>query len=303
MNTETLSEIHAKTDHKIGGAHVMMFAMGLVLLSGLVHSVWNLFTKNSINKNVFLWYCQIAAIFIFLPFVLAELESLKNIPLVGWGLIIISMILHGLYVLLLAKTYSIGDLSQAYPIMRGTSPLLVPLIGVSFLHERLSIMGWVGVLAIVLGIMIIGNLSKISIANSRVIILAFSVGIMITSYTLVDKLTLQYFSPVMLNEVTNFGNLLALSWLAVKSQELLNEWKVNWRTIILGGLLAPGGYILFLYALQIMPVSQIAPMREIGTVFGTILGVYVLREQQGRTRIIASVLITLGVILLSNLLL
>ncbi len=278
----------------------MMFTLGLVLLSGLVHSVWNLFTKNSINKNVFLWYCHIAAILIFLPFVFADLQSLQNIPLVGWGLIIISMILHGLYVLLLAKTYSIGDLSQAYPIMRGTSPLLVPLIGVTFLQEQLTIMGWIGVVVIVLGIMIIGNLRRISVVKNSAIIFAFSVGIMITSYTVVDKLTLQYFSPVMLNEATSIGNLLSLTWLAVKSRELLNEWKVNWRTIILGGLLAPGGYILFLFALQIMPVSQIAPMREIGTVFGTILGVYVLREQQGGKRIIASVLITFGVILLSG---
>lgn len=201
MNTATLSEIHAKRDYKIGGTHTMIFAIGLVLLSGLVHSIWNLFTKNSINKNVFLWYCQIAAILI-LPFVLVELDSLQNIPMVGWGLIMISMILHGLYVLLLARTYSIGDLSQAYPIMRGTSPLLVPLIGVTFLHEQLTIMGWFGVVTIVLGIMIIGNLRRISILDSRVITLAFSVGIMITSYTVVDKLTLRYFSPVMLNEAT-----------------------------------------------------------------------------------------------------
>ena len=122
----------------------MIFAIGLVLLSGLVHSIWILFTKNSNNKIVFLWYCQIAAIIIFLPFVLVELDRLQNIPRIGWGLIVISMILHGLYVLLLARTYSIGDLSQAYPIMRGTSPLLVPLIGVTFLHEQLTLMGRVG---------------------------------------------------------------------------------------------------------------------------------------------------------------
>jgi len=63
--------------------------------------------------------------------------------------------------------------------------------------------------------------------------------------------------------------------------------------------MAPGGYILFLKALQIMPVAQIAPMREIGTVFGTLLGVLILRETQGKKRIGASVLIVLGVILLS----
>jgi uncharacterized membrane protein len=53
-------------------------------------------------------------------------------------------------------------------------------------------------------------------------------------------------------------------------------------------------------ALEIMPVSQLAPMREIGTVFGTILGIFLLKEPQGLSRISAAVLITLGIILLAN---
>jgi uncharacterized membrane protein len=56
------------------------------------------------------------------------------------------MLIHGVYVLLLAKTYTIGGLSQVYPIMRGTSPLLVPVIGVLVLSETLKLQGWVGIL-------------------------------------------------------------------------------------------------------------------------------------------------------------
>jgi uncharacterized membrane protein len=39
----------------------------------------------------------------------------------------------------------------------------------------------------------------------------------------------------------------------------------------------------------------LAPMREIGTVFGTVLAVAVLREQQGKRRLLASALITAGI--------
>ncbi len=31
----------------------------LVIGSGFLHSIWNLYTKKSINKEVFLWYCQL----------------------------------------------------------------------------------------------------------------------------------------------------------------------------------------------------------------------------------------------------
>jgi drug/metabolite transporter (DMT)-like permease len=113
-------------------------AILLVVLSGLIHSIWNLFTKKSINKVVFLWFCQCAAILIFLPLTFHEMMvnviDLGN----GWVLILLSMLLHGVYLLLLAKTYSIGDLSQAYPVMRGISPILVPLIGVLVFELNLS---------------------------------------------------------------------------------------------------------------------------------------------------------------------
>lgn len=47
--------------------------------------------------------------------------------------------------MLLAETYTIGDLSHVYPLMRGVRPLLVPLIAVLVLGERLSDLEWLGV--------------------------------------------------------------------------------------------------------------------------------------------------------------
>jgi drug/metabolite transporter (DMT)-like permease len=277
-------------------------ALLLVVFSGLIHSVWNLFTKKSINKVVFLWFTQWAAIIIFLPFTIKELAGLTHpVPFIGLGLLFISVLLHGVYVLLLGKTYSAGDLSQAYPIMRGTSPLLVPLIGVLILGEHLSFVNWLGVVSIVIGIFLISGIRVGHLRDllSKTTLLAFSVGLMITGYTLLDKLVLHYIPPFPLNEATNIGNLLALSYTTLRSGGIRKEWKINWKTIILGGLMAPGGYILFLEALKLMPVAQIAPMREIGIVFGTLLGIFLLREAQGVRRIGASAMIVLGIILLA----
>jgi len=284
------------------GDGVYSVALIFVVLSGLIHSVWNLFAKKSVNKIVFLWFCQWAAIIIFLPFTIKELASFRfPIPSIGLMLLLVSVLFHGVYVFLLAKTYTIGDLSQAYPIMRGTSPLLVPLIGVLILNEHLSSIGWIGVICIVFGILFIGGIGIGNLSNlpSKTVLLAFCVGLMITGYTAFDKVTLHYIPPIALNEASNIGNLMALSWVSLRSGAIRNEWRINWKTIILGGIMAPGGYILFLEALRIMPVSQIAPMREIGTVFGTLLGVFILREAHGKKRIGASALIVLGVILLS----
>jgi drug/metabolite transporter (DMT)-like permease len=288
--------------HRNGVSILTSLAVTLVILSGFIHAIWNLFTKRSINKSVFLWHCQWVAIVVFIPFVLMELKVIHSVPAAGWLLILVSMTLHGVYVLLLAKAYSIGDMSQVYPIMRGTSPLIVPIIGVLLLSEHLKLLGWVGIISIVAGIFLVGDIrtkGRWSISN-RVIILAFMVGIMITSYTVIDKLSLQYVPAFTLNMASNIGNLLALTYITIQSKAIKHEWTMNWKTILFGGILAPGGYILFLKALELMPVSQLAPMREIGTVFATLMGVFILQEPQGRNRIIASILITIGIIMLAQ---
>ncbi|GAA3411447.1 EamA family transporter [Paenibacillus hodogayensis] len=274
-------------------------AVLLVLGSGFVHSVWNLYTKRSLNKNVFLWFCQLTAVVVFLPWAIVELDA------VHWSgqtalLVAASMALHGLYVVLLAAAYSIGDLSQVYPIMRGTSPLLVPFAGVFLIGEPLSVYGWGGVAFIVCGIVLLSGIrfDRSGSGTLRAPLLALAVGVCIASYIVVDKLALDHVPAVVLNEASNIGNMLALSVAAFRSNGIRQEWAANGKTIILGGILAPGGYLLFLLALSLAPVAQLAPMREIGTVFGTAMGIWILKEQQGPRRLFTSLMITAGVVVL-----
>lgn len=276
-----------------------MFSIALLLVlgSGFLHSVWNLYTKRSLNKNVFLWFCQLVAVIVFLPWTIAEWDS-SPIPITGYWIILASMLLHALYVLLLAAAYSIGDLSQVYPIMRGTSPLLVPLLGVTLLGEKLTVLGWIGVISIVVGIVLLSDIKLKRNESSKAPLLALAVGICIASYIVVDKVALQYVSAVVLNEATNIGNLTALSWAAFHSKSMRRELRENWKIMILGGIIAPAGYLLFLFALSLAPVAQLAPMREIGTVFGTIMGILILREKQGVRRLLTSILITAGIIVI-----
>jgi drug/metabolite transporter (DMT)-like permease len=239
------------------------------------------------------------AVIIYLPWVILDLSHFNQTGS-SYLYILASMFLHSVYTILLAKTYSLGDLSQVYPIMRGTSPLLVPLIGVIVLNQHLDLKGWGGILMIVTGIILISGIrfGKQSNQSLKPILLASGVGISIASYIIVDALLLRYWSPLVLNELLNLGNAIALSYAVFRSGAIRNEWKINWKTALLGGILAPGGYLLFLYAISLAPVVQLAPMREIGTVFGTFLGIFILNEKQGKSRIIASVIITIGVILL-----
>jgi drug/metabolite transporter (DMT)-like permease len=200
---------------------------------------------------------------------------------------------------LLSKSYTIGDLSKVYPIMRGISPLIVPIIGVFFLNENLQILGWVGIVLIVLGIF---SLSDNSLLQKKFLskdsILAILVGCCVASYMIIDKLALAYMPPVILNLFINLGSFISLSFFITDRKALRVEWEKNWNTILIVAVLMPASFLIFLYALSLAEVSLLAPMREIGTVFGAILGVVLLKEKQGAKRIISSVIITIGVIVL-----
>ncbi|GGH16159.1 DMT family transporter [Paenibacillus segetis] len=281
----------------------MLLPILLVIASGMAHAVWSMFTKKSRNKSVFLWSIMMVATIVLLPVLIIELwQNPMNAS--SYVLLLLSVILQAIYSWLLSKTYELGDLSQIYPIMRGTSTLLVPIIGVLFLSESLSIFGWVGIICMLSGFVVLSGISpRTKQANSQIhskkpVLMALCVGLCTTCYVFVDKLNLQHISPIALLEVTNIGFVLGLTPAVLASRKIWDEIKHNKPTIIIGSILNPGSYLLFLFAMQQAPMAHISPLREIGTVFATFLGILLLKEQQGLKRICCSVVIFLGILLI-----
>jgi uncharacterized membrane protein len=274
-------------------------AVLLVLASGFLHAVWNLLTKRSGDKKTFLWAAQSVSALLYLPWTWHDLAR-TELTASGWLFLLLSVLLHGLYMHLLAAAYEAGDLSQVYPIMRGASPLLVPLAGVLLLGEPLTLWGWLGVLAIIAGIALLSEASprRPGAGNRKAPLLALAVGLSIAAYIVTDKIALNHVTPVVLIEATNIGNALVLLPAVLRSGRVKAEVRQRKWTMLLGGALMPSGYLLFLFALSLAPVAVLAPMREIGTVFGAALGIAVLKESGGMRRLLSSCLITVGVIVL-----
>ncbi|RAP74196.1 DMT family transporter [Paenibacillus montanisoli] len=286
---------------------MLLLAVLLVLCSGLTHAVWNLFAKRSVNKAAFLWLILLPSELALIPAVAGRLIGGK-LPWEGYALILLSMVLQGCYAYMLTKAYDAGDLSQMYPVMRGTATLLVPVIGVAFLGESLSLWGWLGILCMIVSFFKISDwsfrrhLQSVPMpesSKSKPILLAFGVGLCITSYVFVDKLTLDYLSPPELLGVGNLGFMLALTPMVLRSRSWKAELRANWRVVLIGSVLSPGSYLLFLFAMNLAPIAHISPIREIGTVFATLLGILVLKEQQGMKRIASSATIAAAIVVIS----
>jgi len=283
---------------------MFIVAVLLVLCSGLTHAVWNLYAKKSEDKSLFLWAILVPSVILLLPSTVMEVVR-ADLPASAYLLIALSLGLQAAYGLLLAETYKHGDLSQVYPIMRGTSTMLIPTIGVVFLGESLSAWGWAGLACIIFGIfMMSGWMSRRAASNGQMqmkpVLLAFSVGLVTTSYVLVDKLNLNHLSPLALLEIANIGFVLGISKAVFTTPDVTKKLRLNWRGIVIGAILNPGSYLLFLYAMSLSPVSHISPIREIGIVFGSILGVLVLKEKQGAQRVVSSAIVALGIMMIAG---
>jgi drug/metabolite transporter (DMT)-like permease len=280
----------------------MTFAFILLLLSGFTHAVWNFLTKKSENKLTFLWVANLGSLLLFMPFFVYEVAT-KPLPSEAIVFMLISLCFHMGYGYFLGRSHMAGDFSHVYPIMRGTGALCIPLIGVFFLNQQLTLTGWIGLSIVLAGILVLGNWQSFHSANVKLstLLLAVTTGVIISGYTIFDNLTLAYLTPLAVVQVGHFGYFISLGWDSIRSKKISTEWAINKWNLVIGALLMPGSYLIFLFALRFSSVSQLGPMREIGIVFATLMGIFLLKETSGyQRRIIASILITIGVIVIKS---
>ncbi len=289
----------------------MSLSLILVIGSGLAHAVWNLLTKSSTDKAVYLWCIFMPSTLLLLPLLAGELSRAVLSP-AALGMLAGSAALQAFYAWLLSHTYRRGDLSQVYPVMRGTPTLLIPLAGVCFMGERLTLWGWLGIALMLAGFAVMGKGSRqLGAANgaeitsappiwTQPVVMALGVGLTITCYTLVDKWNLQHLSPLALLEVTNIGFVLGLTPAVVRQgRQMKGILTSGWSRILPGAILSPGSYLLFLFAIREAQVAPLAPLRETGIVFGTVLGLVLLKESFPVRRLSASAIVLSGILLIA----
>lgn len=284
-------------------------ALALVLGSAGLHAVWNFLYKRARDKRAFAWLFGLASVAIYAP-VFAIVVSREPVSTAGWLAVLLSAVVHTLYFFTLGSGYSVGDLSLVYPLARGTGPLLVPVWAVLFLGERLSLVGIAGIAAVVAGVYTLhlreislkglaAPLRSIGLPSTRIAIVS---GVLISAYTVVDKVGVEYFEPFVymylwtaVYAVLYAPFVLRTSgWEAVKK-----EWRLNAVPIVVVGFLIVFTYTMVLFAMTMINVSYVASAREVGVVFGAALGTLLLKEPYGRAKVGGAVLIAVGIVLIA----
>ena len=285
-------------------------AIGLVLLSALFHALRSLFTKESGDKQIFLWLYSLFALLFFSPlfFFFLYRVGIDNPAAYAWcaG----SGFTHFLYWLFLTNAYKEGDLSHVYPIMR-SSPALVLVIAILFLGEQVSLQGVTGILLVAVGVYII-NMKQISgeellaplisLFHDRSTQFAFLTLIAVAFYSVVDKMAVDYIHPILFAFFHLFFGMCYYTPYIIftkNAAKIKKEWHSGPGRIILSGVIGIVGYALILFAFTIERVSYIVSLRQTSIVFAVLMGSHFLKEKHGGIRLAGALIIFAGGFLIS----
>lgn len=281
-------------------------ALIVVLLSALLHAFWNFLTKKSVHKLIFIWWSLLVGIVLFFPIFLYWYPV--PISRTGFLCMLASALFHALYFRFLGGAYERGDLSLVYPVCRGSGPLLVPILAVALIGEKPALLGATGIACIVSGIYVVNLesfsgravLQPIMALRGGASLWALLTGVAIASYSLVDKVGVGQVPPPVYIYLMLIGSLVFLSVLIPPREWawLKQEWKLNWKNIIIVGFLSNFTYLMILFAMQISHVSYVVAVREVSIVFSAAFGILWLGERHALQKLIGAAVIACGVVLI-----
>lgn len=267
----------------------------IIMLGAALHATWNAVVKGGTDK--LMTTCMIASV--------ASLIALAVVPFLAlpakesWPFIGASVILQVLYFVLVASTYRIADMSQTYPIMRGTAPLLVAVVSVLVLAEPLSASAWLGIAVISLGILSMA--AGPSTGQRKGLILALINAGVIAGYTLIDGWGVRQSGAPAAYTLWIFlltGLPLAAWALVTRRVEFCRYVLRNGRLGLVGGAGTLASYGLALWAMTQAPIATVSALRETSILFGVVISAWVLKEHLTRVRIVAACIIAAGAMVL-----
>ncbi|MCX4550431.1 DMT family transporter [Streptomyces sp. NBC_01387] len=266
-----------------------------VVLAAITHASWNAIAHHIKDQLVSFTLISGGGLLIgllaapFVPFPAAA----------AWPYLLISASLHVTYMLLLMRSFTLGDFGQMYPIARGTAPLVVTVLAAIFVHEIPN--GWqlAGVAVACTGLV---GVAVWGLKGSRphwpAIIAALATGLAIASYTTVDGVG-----------VRDSGSSLGyIAWLMVlegiaipayaayrRRGQLVAQLRPYATKGLIGGAMSVVAYGLVLWAQTRAPLAPIAALRESSIIVGAAIGAIFFKEKFGLPRIAAAGLMVVGI--------
>jgi len=282
----------------------------LILVSALLHSSWNFLSKKGNWPVEFFFWVFLWGTIFYLPFFIAFgvfPAFLVQSPPKLWWLVIPSGFFETIYFVCLIEAYREGDLSFVYPVSR-SAPLFTQIWAVLFIGEILSGGGVLGIVLVMIGLFVISlkdvrshpMISPSRHFTSRPYLLALSAAVASSIYSVIDKAGVQILHPVFYLWLINFWMSVdtGLYLLLRRNSSFISVWRDSKREIFIIAFLQNVAYLLVLMAMQTSKVSYVVAFRQVGALFGAVMGIVLLKEGSWKTRITGVIILTLGLLLI-----
>jgi drug/metabolite transporter (DMT)-like permease len=269
--------------------------VAITLAAAVLHAVWNAVAHAVPDRLV--GFALIGVAYTVIGGVTALVVGLPPAP--AWPFVLASAVAHVFYALLLWASYQLGDFSQVYPVARGTAPWVVAVVEV-LLGHHLPVLQLVGILVISLGLLTLAlDGGRPSRTTPPALGAAVATGIFIATYTVIDASAVAT-TPVLVYATWMFllqGPVMPVVAFARRGRRLGTP---SWSVLLAGlggGVVSLAAYGLVLVAQTSGATAAVAALRETSIVIGAVIGAVFLGERFGRGRVIAAVVVTVGIVL------
>ncbi|MFF7790025.1 EamA family transporter [Streptomyces sp. NPDC007991] len=266
-----------------------------VLLAAVTHAGWNAIAHKVTDKLA--GFALISGGGVVIGLALAPFVAFPAAP--AWPYLLGSAVIHIAYYALLMTSFRLGDFGQAYPIARGTAPLVVTVLAAVFAHEVPD--GWAAA-GIALSCAGLTGVAMWGLRGRRpdwaAIGAALATGLTIAAYTVVDGLGVR----------ASGSSLGYIAWLMAVQGVVIPAYAVSrWGrqtarvlrpfagTGLVGAALSVAAYALVLWAQTRAELAPIAALRESSVIVGAAIGAVFFKERFGAPRIVAAGLLVAGI--------
>ncbi|MET0336076.1 MAG: EamA family transporter [Rhizobacter sp.] len=283
-------------------------ALALVVTAALLHALWNVVAKKANGDARFSLLLTLMQVVLWSPFgIWLAWDVVPHWGWAEWAAIVASGAANLVYFHTLLRGYAQSDLTVVYPVARGTGPLLASLGALVLLGETMGWLGGLGLLLVIGGIVLVSGgtalWAKAHDAKQRSRVLAgvgwgAATGLCIATYTLIDGYAIKVLAiqPVLFVFFCNVVRLPMHLPAALRGgASLMEAAREKWKHALAIAVMGPFGYLLVLYAVQLAPLSHVAPAREMSMLFAALLGGKLLGEGDRGLRIAGAACIGLGV--------